>query len=525
MPSALCPADRGDHAVMTSGRNESERGAGWTVPIVLVAAVALAVRLLHVVFTAHLNPLSGDLTLDAAIYDRWARALLAGGDIGPTRLMQAPLYPWFLAAVYRIAGPSLTAVRLAQALLGTASAILVTLVTKRLFRSGAASILAGAAAALYLPLIFYEGVLLPVTLIVFLNLLFVFLLLPAGRFPSRPRCLASGIVLGLSVIAKPVAILLWPFAALHLVLNARRGRSGPAFGSIAVLTAGLVVAVAPLTIRNAVLTGEFIPLTTGGGINFYIGNNPEANGFYAAPFYRGQPIGGTPEKQRAMMHKLASSEAGRDLSPSEVSNFWLRRGIEHNRAHPGTWTRLLWQKVLLFWNGYERANVESMSLHRRIPGVLRLPLLLFGLVAPFALTGVFLTRSRRRELWLLYGGILAYLFAALAFYVLARYRLPITVFLFPFAGACIVELVSFARRRSYGELILACAALLLLFYFTNMTVAVDTPFGVSKNLTRLAGAYIARGDTTAAVEAYREAARIFPQNGEARRALDALAPR
>ena len=56
------------------------------------------------------------------------------------------------------------------------------------------------------------------------------------------------------------------------------------------LDAGL----APLTIRNARLTGEFIPFTTGGGINFFIGSNENANGYYAVPAYRNESLGAPP---------------------------------------------------------------------------------------------------------------------------------------------------------------------------------------------------------------------------------------
>ncbi|UCF06490.1 MAG: glycosyltransferase family 39 protein [bacterium] len=514
-----------------------------------VLAVACAVRLLHLFFTTRFNPLAAYLQLDAAIYDRWARVLVLGGEIGPTRLMQAPLYPWFLSLIYRFAGVNLTAVRLVQALLGTASTLLIVLITRKLFRSTAASIIAGAVAALYLPLIFYEGILLPVTLIVFLNLLLVQLLEPGDTVPGNGRLLLAGVVLGLSVVAKPIAILLWPFAFLHILLRTGRARGtesspgetpggherekdrdpqGKGTGGrrsmhslrhLLVFSAGVVIAIAPLTIRNAVLTHEFVPLTTGGGINFYIGNNPEATGFYSVPFYKGQPIGGTPEEQQKKMYDLASAETGRTLSPREVSNFWLRRGLEYNRDNPGAFVRRTWQKLLLFWNNYERANVESLPLHRRITGILQLPLFVFGIIAPFAVVGIFLMRSRMRFLWLLYGGIISYCLAGLAFYVLARYRLPVVVFLLPFTGACITELISLITKKQIGELILVGIALGLLFYFINMTVAIDTPFGISKNLTRLGNAYIARGDTAAAVEVYREAVDVFPQNGDARRAL------
>jgi len=505
--------------------------AGYA-PILVVTSVALALRLLHVLFTSTSNPLATDLILDAANYDRWALALVFGGETIPHRLIAAPLYPWFLSLIYSLWSANLTAVRISQALLGTASCALIVVITKRLFQSKAAAIVAGMGAALYLPTIFYEGVIVPATLILFLNLLFIFILVPGNGAPGTGRIIAGAVVLGLSVTVKPVALLLFPFAVLHLYFKTLRpGREAEprpkrpraVFSKrVLLLTAGLVVSLIPLTVRNARLSGEFIPFSTGGGIAFYTGNNPRANGFYAIPSFKGKPMGGTPEEQWENMHAMASHEAGRTLSPSEVSAFWLKKGIEHNLRNRRQCARLVWLKFLYFWNGYERANVENFYFHRRFKGILTLPLLTFGIVAPLGLLGVFLTRERWRDLWLLYGGILTYLLTALIFYVLARYRLPVVPFIMPFAGIAIVEIARLCRNRSIGELIITIAALAVLFTFSNMKLASDTPTGISNNFSRLGKAYLARGDSTLAAQAFQESLTLDPENQDARMGMKIL---
>ncbi|MCX5754442.1 MAG: glycosyltransferase family 39 protein [Candidatus Krumholzibacteria bacterium] len=507
--------------------------AAWTV-----VAIALAIRLLHVYFTQRFNPLSADLQLDAATYDRWARALAFGGDTGPTTLMQSPVYPWFLSLIYRAFGPELAAARIAQALLGTASCGLIMLATRRFFRSDVSALLAGLIAAFYAPLVFYEGILLPATIVVFLNALFISVMFTERR-PGTPRLLAAGIVLGAAAAANPPTLLLFPFALLHLhfagappaprAAGAASAGEAPAprragrflKGSLA-LTLGVAAALSPLTVRNALRTGEFIPLTAGAGINFYHGNNPEANGFYQVPVYRGVSLGGTPEEQSVNMERVASKETGRILSQTEVSNFWLGAGLDYIRGNPGAWAALVWRKFQFFWNAYERANVENFSFHRRFRGILSLPLLTFGVVAPLGLLGVFLTSGRRRRLLLLYGGIFAYFFTALVFYVLARYRLSVVVFLIPFAGAAVVELVALARGRRVAELALSLAALGALAFFSNRTVARDTPGGISSYHVRAGNAYVARGDTTRAEGEYRKALELNGGNEAAERALEGI---
>ncbi|MGD1048022.1 MAG: glycosyltransferase family 39 protein, partial [Candidatus Krumholzibacteriaceae bacterium] len=439
----------------------------------IVIAIAFALRALHVLFTQRFNPLASDLQLDAATYDRWARALAFGGDPGPTTLMQAPIYPWLLSLLYRAFGPSLAAVRIAQALIGTASCGLIVLCARRIFRSSAVAILAGLFAAFYAPLIFYEGLLLPATIIVFFNILFIAVLFTGSR-PGAARLFLAGVALGVAGAANPPTFLLLPFALLHVHFAGRSAGAGtpagrPAESALprflrgsALLALGIVIALAPVTIGNAVRTGEFLPLTAGGGINFYHGNNPRANGFYRTPIYRGAEVGGTPEEQAVSMARIASSESGRTLSQAEVSNFWLRAGLDYIRGNPGAWGALVWRKFLFFWNAYERANVENFYFHRRFPGVLHLPLLTFGIIAPLGLLGIFLTRAAWRRLWLLYGVVATYLLVALLFYVLARYRLPVVVSLIPFAGAAVVELASLARGRRAAELALSIAALAVL---------------------------------------------------------------
>jgi tetratricopeptide (TPR) repeat protein len=534
-------------------------------PVWLVLAGALAVRLLHVYFTATRNPLASDLLVDAATYDRWARGIAYGGESITVQLMQAPVFPWFIAAVYKLFGPNLTAVRVLQAFMGTAACAFLIAITHSLFRSRAAALISGAISALYLPFIFYEGVLVPVTLTIFLNMFSIAVLATGRGFPGTGRLLIGGLLLGASIAAKPVAALLIPFAALHLYHmgqstgdraesdsaskttgatiirgyggedsratgDTRRGLSGiPSTTStpmrrvstaIPVFLFGIVIAIAPVTVRNAAISGEFIPVTTGGGISYYLGNNPEANGFYAVPTYEKVYLGATPEDQMRIIEMVAEAETGSDLSPAEISRFWLGKGISYNRRHPRRFMQLLLAKALYFWNKHERANVENISFHRELPGPLGLPLVTFGILAPLGLLGIFLTRTAWRRLWLLYGGVLTYFAAALIFYVLARYRLPVAPFLICFAGAGIVELYRIARRRHAAELVLSLAALAVLAYFVNTTVAVDTPFGRSRFLTRLGNAYLGRGERDRAARAFREAVEVDPENEAARKALE-----
>jgi tetratricopeptide (TPR) repeat protein len=222
------------------------------------------------------------------------------------------------------------------------------------------------------------------------------------------------------------------------------------------------------------------------------------------------------------MNLTASREAGRELGPSGVSSFWLRKGIRYGVENPGRWFYLLRQKAVFFWNSYERANVENFYFHKTFGGILALPLLTFGIVAPLCLLGIFMSRERHDNLWLLYGGIASCFFSALLFYVLARYRLPMMAFVFPFAGAALAGLLKLLRDRRRLELALMIAALLLIARLVNTTVARDTAGGMAGNYARLGLVYNGRGEKDKAAEAFREALRLDPSNAAAKEGLRIL---
>src|SRR3954469_12369993 len=94
--------------------------------------LALSLRLLHV-WQILRSPFFDVLLGDAHSYDEWARKIAAGEWVGRDVFYQAPLYPYFLGAIYATVGPSLLAVRVIQAVIGAASCALVALAAQRFF--------------------------------------------------------------------------------------------------------------------------------------------------------------------------------------------------------------------------------------------------------------------------------------------------------------------------------------------------------------------------------------------------------
>jgi hypothetical protein len=89
----------------------------WQVAAIF--AIALAVRLAHVWYVRS-SPFFDTLLGDARGYDAWAQQIAGGDWIGQGVFYQAPLYPYFLGALYSIAGRDLFLVRICQAVIGAA---------------------------------------------------------------------------------------------------------------------------------------------------------------------------------------------------------------------------------------------------------------------------------------------------------------------------------------------------------------------------------------------------------------------
>jgi Flp pilus assembly protein TadD/4-amino-4-deoxy-L-arabinose transferase-like glycosyltransferase len=412
--------------------SEASTGSAWALALVFV--VALAIRLVHV-WQLSGAPLFVHLMGDSRAYDEWAQQIAAGDWLGSAVFYQAPLYPYALATLYSLFGRDLLVVRLVQAIVGATSCALVTAAGVRWFgrRPG---ILSGLLLAAYGPAIFFDGL---IQKSVLDGLLVAALLLALA--PRQSAGIGSpainGVLLGLLALSRENAIVLLPVVVM--TVWSRSQRRLPAAVTVVAATA---LVLAPVTIRNLAVGGEFHLTTSQLGPNFYIGNNASATGKYVPLVAeRGSALF---ERQDAT--DIAETSLGRRLRPSEVSNYWLRRGADWIRSDPGGWLRLTGRKFLLLVNGTEAADTEDIATHAEWSFPLRVSAWLhFGVIAPLAVLGMWMTRRRWRELWPLYALLGVFALSVIAFYVMDRYRYPLVPVLMLFAGVGFVDIVKYWR--------------------------------------------------------------------------------
>ncbi len=480
----------------------------YLLALLAITLMALTLRVSYVMEIRHQPYFSAPET-DAAYYDDWAREL-AEGRVGELPFFRVPLYPLLLGACYRLFGGGYLLPRLLQALFSALTILLLAELARRLAGRRAA-LLAATVLALHGLSIYFSGELLITTLVIALDMGFLLAFLAAED--GRPRLhLLSGLLLGLSVITRPSVLLVAPLGFIWiLVRGRRRGEPGirglrPAAAPAALFFLGVILPILPVTLTNLLAGGEAVLLATQGGVNFYIGNNPEANGAHATL----PPIG--PTWQREDARALAEDEAGRRLSAAEESSFYYRKGLDFVRGNPGQWLALMVKKTALFWNRAEIGSNRDYAFAARDSAVLRLTLPLgFAVIGPLGLAGMIALLLGRAEprapLFFLALFTQVYMAGVVIFFVNARFRMPVIPLLILFASIFTLRVIDHARRRRFPHLAAALLAAALLVAWWPLGVAAGNP-PFPHNHTR--NPLLKQGDLARARAAFEQALEESP---------------
>ncbi len=358
----------------------------------LLALLLLAVTVFKIHYQFEFqssNPLARFALADENLYIQTATDI-AKGKGGPDHVFHmAPLYPYLVAPIFALGGYSPMAVRLFQALLGTASVLLLYL-TARFFFSRQWALTAALAMALYYPLTFFEGKVLIATSAVFFSCLLLLLLTVQLRIRNSRIALIAGLAAGLAGALRPNLLLAAPLVALWYLWAVKgKGR----ILRCLLFVAGTALPILPITAHN-LAEGDWVLLSDNGGINFYLGNNPLAKGSY----YNPDPIWANIKDQHVMTRRIAEEETGLSLKPSEISRHWMKKGLDFILSEPILYLKLLLQKLKSFHENFEYAIIYAPSVERSL-----CPSLYFAFI-PYAvyLCGAYLGlaalwRNRRRE--------------------------------------------------------------------------------------------------------------------------------
>ncbi|MBN2382995.1 tetratricopeptide repeat protein [bacterium] len=403
-------------------------GRGRIVALALLFILALTGHWIYVYQQEQHNPLFYYPSMDEEYHDQWAESIRSGTAFNPGQpYFRAPLYPYFLAGLYQLFDRDLFRVRLGQAVIGSISAILVTILAS-FYVAPVWALIAGLIAALYGPLVYFDSLLLIPVLIVFLDLLFLILLQSALRSEKsykRARFFfsAAGLCCGLSAIARPNILLFVPaFGLVYLFSNGLNSfKSRQNWTTMLLFGSALLLVILPITIRNYIVSGEYVLIASQGGVNFFIGNNAHSDGKTAIlPNTRPDWKGGYEDSRALVRHAL-----GRDVRDSEISDYYYAQALRYIRTEFGSWLGLMGRKILYLLGSHEISNNYSIRFITGYSPIYRYFPFSFGLIAPLGLIGLFLLAGKDRTSYILPLFFLIYSCSIVMFFVNARYRIPL----------------------------------------------------------------------------------------------------
>ena len=476
----------------------------------LILAFSLILGVVCIIEFRH-SPFNRLPIIDEEAYVEWGKRIAAGEILGNTVFYQDPLYPYFLGLVFWIAGPNYVLVRLLQVLMGTLSVAVVFWTARKLLGEKPA-LLAAAIMAAYRGLYFFELQLLKESMVILFSAFSYALGVAAADQPrSKGRWLGLGLVLGLLTLLRGNYQAILPLVVIWALVYDWKEAWPERLLRAAAVGVGLALVIVPVTARNHAVGGEWVLTTSQGGANFYIGNNPLANGRYAAlPFVRPNP-----QWEAADFKAEAEKRTGRNLTPSQVSRFWYREALAWIEADPGRAFELLLHKARLMIHQYEIPDNHSLYLFRdELVPALWLAVLGFGVLWGPGLIGLWVLARQDRRAWYPALFALLYAFSIIPFFIVDRYRLAVVPAMAVFAAGFVVWVIQKWKQGRWRWLALAGlgvgCSLAMGFLPTRESQTARVP-----DYYRLADGYLKTGQPAQAVPWYNRAIPLLPKPEEA----------
>jgi 4-amino-4-deoxy-L-arabinose transferase-like glycosyltransferase len=426
---------------VTSFRRSRFGDPRWRWAAVAILVLALVLRLGYLAVTPDYR-----IVHDARDYDVHARSIASGHGFallgpGPSRktAFRPPAYPVFLAGVYALGGHTWTDTRarivpgrVANAILGTAIVALIGVLCAQLFDRRVA-LTAMAVAAIYVPLILIGGSLMSEPLFAVLVLGALTAALHHRASPHRHRwAVLAGVLGGLAILTRAnAAIVLLPLVLA--VWDARPRWSWRALAPPVLVVSLAVLTVAPWTVRNAVVLGDLVPVTTQLGTSL-------AGTYNTAALADTENPGSWRSLRRVPDYQyLTSPSRWRQIPEATMEKKLRAAALDFAADHPG------YVAKVVFWNTARALDLAGLRWARHTastisagPGWADAGVLTFWLVAALAIAGALSDRARRMPVYVLAVPALLYLSVVFLAFETPRYRTGIDPFIVILAALALV---------------------------------------------------------------------------------------
>jgi 4-amino-4-deoxy-L-arabinose transferase-like glycosyltransferase len=390
---------------------------------------------------------------DERVFDSIAWGLLNGNGYASDPFRANPVLPFFLTIIYKTFGYNYIAPRIIQSFIGALTVIIVFAIAQRLYDRRVA-FLAGLGVALYPPLVYTCGVFYVSCLFTFLVAFSVYLLSlnrECEGIRSFMFLLLSGIVIGITVLCRPIFLAFIPFALVFVIFSYRgKALHRITYGGVLLLL--IFLTIFPWTLRNYVQYKRPILVSTGGGLFLWKGNNELTRGDTDDRYL--QPGVGElwttrlkelePGYRKTLTQKYAKVQQDLQAIDSIDHDEYLQRlALGFIMQRPSRSLELFVQKLRTFYAPFSRVRAENRDViskkKRLILSAIFYPMLFLGLF------GMLNSLRTVRQHFILYLPVLSLTFVYGVLTSATRFRLPIDPYIIIFASYGIIATWDFVR--------------------------------------------------------------------------------
>ncbi len=343
---------------------------------------------------------------------------------------QPPIYPLFLAGLLKLGQGNLTGLVPAQIILSVLSIWVLYQLTISLGGSETQGLLAALLMAVYPPLNLYAVIPNPVILETLFLLTGTWCSVRSIQGGSLVWPIAAGVSFALAGLTRSPWLVAIPVAMIWLIWRDRQG-GWRRLRTPIILCFSAIITLLPWALHNAQVHDAWFVTGTNGGLNFWIGNNPDATGEYIFPT----------EIDRELVTQVAEwPERDRD-------RFFYQLGFDHIRENPVQSLRLFLEKLYFFSIFRPSIGSTYQSTDLQVGLARNVFITSWLLLLPLGLGGLWIGRGRWTNHALLVGIILCQALVASLYFVGTRFRTPLEPFFIIWAAGFLIWVVEKITRR------------------------------------------------------------------------------
>lgn len=444
------------------------KGRKYRRILIVILVLAAFLRVAHFQQMKANNPIFNHPIVDSREYVDDALHYLNKNFLGPEgSYFHPPFYSYFVAFVFKLFGSSVDSVKIFQIFLDLLNLLLIYLISSLIFNKSV-GLIGASSYAVYIPVIQLSVEILPPVLIIFLFLISTLFLIKLRQSCDQKNAksfylIISCLSLGILIITLPNFLLCVPLTVFWILRYFKNFSLKKRLKYAAILVGICLIPICLTALRNNFFSGEKVLISHSGGINFYIGNNPDIKKTVSLrPGIEWERLLMVPYKKR------------RITNSSEQSQFFLEKGIRFISKNPVKWAGLLVKKTILFFNSYEFPRNFDQDFFKQYSWVAKLPLVRLNIVFPLALAAIFFllftkfSGKNHQDILLLIWLILAYSVSIILIFIAGRYRLPIVPFYIVFSSYFVYFCGNTWKRREYKRLSIPIGLFVLFLVFSNI---------------------------------------------------------